>query len=216
MYKLIIFDLDGTLLNTSLTIQSVINESLKKFSLPPLTIEQTKEFVGNGARKLVERAVGKADGELVEKVYCDYSERFANCSGKLSFLYEGAAEALQNFKGCGISLAIVTNKPKAATMRVYDEFLAKFGFGEVLCQTKNTPLKPNPASTLKIISDSGVKPEECLFVGDGETDVQTAANAGIKCVSVLWGFRSKEKLKGAGAKIFVNSFKELEAFVLDG
>ncbi|MDE7214731.1 MAG: HAD hydrolase-like protein, partial [Clostridia bacterium] len=128
MYKLIIFDLDGTLLNTSLTIQSVINESLKKFSLPTLTVEQTKKFVGNGARKLVERAVKKEDKELVEKVYADYSQRFANCSNELSFLYDGAAEALQNFRAGGILLAIVTNKPKDATGRVYGDFLVNLGF----------------------------------------------------------------------------------------
>ncbi|MDE6355940.1 MAG: HAD family hydrolase [Clostridia bacterium] len=216
MYKLIIFDLDGTLLNTSLTIQSVINESLKKFSLPPLTVEQTKKFVGNGARKLVERAVEKEDKELIEKVYADYSQRFANCSNELSFLYDGAAEALQNFRAGGILLAIVTNKPQGATDRVYGDFLANLGFSEVLCQTENTPLKPNPASTLKIMRDLGVKPEECLFVGDGETDVQTAANAGVDCVSVLWGYRSKEQLKSAGARVFAGSFKELENLVLNG
>lgn len=216
MYRLIIFDLDGTLLNTSFTIQSAINESLKKFSLPPLTVEQTKKFVGNGARKLVERAVGKEDKELIEKVYADYSERFANCSNELTSLYDGAAKALQNFKAHGILLAIVTNKPKGATRRVYGEFLANFGFSEVLCQTESTPLKPNPTSTLQIMRDFGLKPKECLFVGDGETDVQTAANAGINCVSVLWGFRTEEQLKAAGAKVFANDFKELENLVLNG
>ncbi|MDE5729578.1 MAG: HAD family hydrolase, partial [Clostridia bacterium] len=165
---------------------------------------------------LVERAVKKEDKELVEKVYADYSQRFANCSNELSFLYDGAAEALQNFRAGGILLAIVTNKPKDATGRVYGDFLVNLGFSEVLCQTENAPLKPNPASTLKIMRDLGVKPEECLFVGDGETDVQTAANAGVDCVSVLWGFRSKEQLKAAGARVFAGSFKELENLVLNG
>ncbi len=173
-------------------------------------------FVGNGAKKLVERAVGEEKKELVQNVYADYSERFANCSNELTFLYDGAAEALQTFKAHGILLAIITNKPKRAGRRVYGEFLAKFGFSEVLCQTENTPLKPNPYSTFKIMRGFGLKPEEVLFVGDGETDVQTAANAGVNCVSVLWGFRTKEQLKAAGAKVFAKDFKELENIVLIG
>lgn len=214
MYKLIIFDLDGTLLDTSRTIQSVLNASLNKFCLPKISIEKTMEYVGNGAKKLVERAVGKGDEKLIEKVHADYSESFANCSNELTKLYDGAAEALDKFKDSGILLAIITNKPKRAGMRVYDEFLSKFGFSEVLCQAENTPLKPNPYSTFKIMSDFGIKSEERLFVGDGETDVLTAANAGIKCASVLWGFRTKRQLEAAGAKTFVSSFKELEKLVL--
>lgn len=172
-------------------------------------------FVGDGAKKLVERAVGeKSDGLLVEKVYADYSERFATCSNELTSLYEGAAEALTKLREDGVLLAIVTNKPKRAGIVVFNEFLAKFGFCEVLCQTESVPLKPNPASTCQIIQKYGLKKEECVFVGDGETDVQTAANAGIDCISVLWGFRSKEQLKAAGATRFAENFKELQREIL--
>ncbi|MDE7329992.1 MAG: HAD family hydrolase [Clostridia bacterium] len=216
MYKLIIFDLDGTLLDTSRTIQSVLNNSLKKFSLPVISLENTVRFVGNGARKLVERAVGEEKRELWEAVYSDYSEHFSNCSNEHTSLYEGAEEALYKLNKNGIRLAIVTNKPKRATMRAYEEFLSKYGFCAVVGQSSDTPLKPNPQSVLKIISDLGVKKEECLFVGDGETDVTTAVNAGIDCVSVLWGYRKKDELASAGATRFVNTFPELVTVALSG
>lgn len=214
MYKLAIFDLDGTLLDTSRTIQSVLNDSLNKFSLPSLSLEQTMRFVGDGAKKLVERAVGEGNGELIEKVYADYSERFANCSNELTALYEGEAETLIKLREKGVLLAIVTNKPKRAGVVVFNEFLSNFGFCEVLCQTECVPLKPNPASTCQIIQKYGLKNEECVFVGDGETDVQTAANAGIDCISVLWGFRSKEQLKAAGATRFAESYEKLQREIL--
>ncbi|MDE6505058.1 MAG: HAD family hydrolase [Clostridia bacterium] len=215
MYKLIIFDLDGTLLDTSRTIRSVLNDSLKKFSLPPISLEKTIEFVGNGAKKLVERAVGGQRKELCESVYTDYSKNFANCNNSLTSLYSGASEALRRFGKAGVILAIVTNKPEQATLRVYEEFLSEYGFSAVVGQSEHAPLKPNPASTLKIIQDCGLKHEECLFVGDGETDVQTAANAGIKCVSALWGFRTREQLRTAGATLFAKNFNELEKIVME-
>lgn len=214
MYKLAIFDLDGTLLDTSRTIQAVLNDSLKEFSLPPVSLAQTMRFVGDGAKKLVERAVGERDSALIEKVYADYSERFANCSNELTSLYCGAAETLTALRENGVLLAIVTNKPKRASIVVFNEFLANFGFCEVLCQTEDVPLKPNPASTCQIIQKYKLKKEECIFVGDGETDVQTAANAGIECISVLWGFRSKEQLEAAGATRFAENFEKLQYEIL--
>jgi len=212
MIKALIFDLDGTLLNTARDIQTVINASLKKFSLPEISFEQTLRFVGNGAKKLVERAVGERL-DLAEEVYRDYSVNFANCDNKYATLYQGEEQALLKFKAANIKMAIVTNKPQDATMRVFDQYLVKFGFSEVLCQTEIHPLKPDPASTLEVIARFGVEKSDCLFVGDGETDVQTAKNAGIKCVSVLWGFRSRKQLEEAGAKLFANSYKELEDIV---
>lgn len=213
MIKAIIFDLDGTLLDTSHDIHEVINASLKKFNLQQISYENTLKFVGNGAKKLVERAVG-ARADMLQKVYSDYAERFANCENQLTSLYPEEAETLKKFKTAGIKLAIVSNKPQRATERVYGKFLANFGFNIVLGQTEHYPLKPNPASTNHILSQLGVTCEECLFVGDGETDVETAKAANIKCISVLWGFRTKEQLKKAGAENFADKFSDIESYVL--
>lgn len=212
MVKLIIFDLDGTLLDTSQDIHNVLNDALTKFSLPTVSKEKTLSFVGDGAKQLVERAVGEIGGKS-EEVYAEFSKNYSACNNDNTFLYDGEEEALKNFSATGIKLAIATNKPKAAGERVYCKFLAKFGFCEVLCQTKEYPLKPNPASTLHILDVCGVDKSECLFVGDDEADILTARNAGIKSVAVLWGFRSRSQLEKAGATVFAESFKELEEIV---
>lgn len=213
MIKAIIFDLDGTLLDTSRDIHKVLNETLSRFNLPEITVEKTMQYVGNGARKLIERAVGENRKDLWEDVYKDYSVAFANCDNKLTKLYDGEREALEAFTAAGIKLAIITNKPKAATEHVFNEYLANFGFCKVLCQTEQFPLKPNPASTLHVLESFKVKKDECIFVGDGDTDVNCAANAGIKCVSALWGYRSKNQLEAAGASHFAENFANLEKLV---
>ena len=212
MVKAILFDLDGTLLDTSHDIHKVINESLQRFELAKISYEDTLKFVGNGAKKLVERAVGER-ADMLQKVYSDYAERFSNCNNGLTCLYPEEAETLKKFKEAGILLAIISNKPQRATERVYAKFLSNFGFNIVLGQTEYYPLKPNPASTYAILNKLGVSADECLFVGDGEPDVETAHAAKIKCVSALWGFRTKEQLIRAGAENFAEKFSDLERYV---
>lgn len=214
MIKAIIFDLDGTLLDTSRDIQKVLNNSLAKFSLPTLSLEKTIEYVGDGAKKLIERAVGGCTN-LVEEVYADYVVNFVNCDNNLTTLFNKEAETLQKFKDYNIKLAIISNKPQGATERVYAKFLSKFDFCEVLGQTEHYPLKPNPASTLAIISKLGVNKDDCLYVGDGDADVITAKGAGIRCVSALWGFRSREQLEKAGATEFALNFVDLGKIVFE-
>ena len=213
MIKLVIFDLDGTLVNTAADIRATLNASLLQFGLNPLSLESTINYVGDGAKKLVERAVG-ARQDLAESVYKNFSVGYANCQNNLSSLYPFEEETLQNLKDAGIMLALLTNKPQAATDRVYAKFLSKFDFCVVLGQTEYYPLKPNPASTLDILRKTCVKKEECVFVGDGEADIRCASAAGLKCISALWGFRSKEELKAAGAQIFAQNYKELYKIIL--
>lgn len=213
MIKAVIFDLDGTLLDTLHDIHAVINDSLSAFSLPQISFENTTKFVGNGAKKLVERAVGKRS-DLLESVYAYYSQKFADCENNLTKLFPDEAEVLENLKSYGFSLNVLSNKPQIATERVCAKFLSKFGFSIVLGQTEYYPLKPNPESTLAILNKLQLKKDECVFVGDGETDIQTARAAGIKCVSALWGYRTKEELSAAGAACFAENFKELEHILL--
>lgn len=212
MIKAIIFDLDGTLLDTSGDIQYVLNSSLQKFSLPTLSMKKTMEFVGDGARKLIERAVGQRQ-DLTDTVYADYMENFVRCDNSRTKLFDGEAETLKWLKEKGIRLAIISNKPQRATERVYDKFLSIYGFCEVLGQTEYYPLKPDPASTLAVLARLGVSGQECLYVGDGDADVATAKAAGLKCLSVLWGFRSREQLERAGATAFAEDFSSLEKFI---
>ncbi len=213
MYECLIFDLDGTLVNTVGDIHAVLCRSLEKFNLPEISLEDTKRFVGNGAKKLVERAVGSRS-DMFEQVYAHYAKNFVECENNLSKLYAGEAEALERFKASGIKLALVTNKPQRATENVYKKFLSKYDFCRVVGQRDGMPLKPDPTSTLKILNDLNVEKGRTLFVGDGETDVLTAKAAQIDCVSVLWGYRTRGQLEAAGAEIFANNYDELSKIVL--
>lgn len=213
MKKLAIFDLDGTLLNTVEDIKSVLNASLAKFHLPEITSEQTVKYLGNGAKKLVERAVAENKSRF-EEVYAYYLKKFSECDNELTELYCGEERALRRLKECGVKLALVSNKPQKATEKAYNKFLCEFEFTQVLGQSDKYPLKPDPSSTLAVIEAAGVSKKDCVFIGDGETDVVTAKNAGIDCVSVLWGYRSKAQLAEAGAKVFAEDFDKLAEIIL--
>ena len=209
MYKLVIFDLDGTLLDTLPDLQAVLNYCLKMSALPEISLDDTKKFIGNGAKKLVERAVGADNAELVEEVYRNYNKYFAQCDNNLTRLFEGVDGLLKRLKDLNIKLAILSNKPQYGVTSAYQKFLSEYRFDAVLGQTDGVPLKPDPSVTLEIINIFGLRREECLFVGDGETDVLTAKNAGVNCVSVLWGYRTLKQLEEVGAKTFVKDCDEL-------
>ena len=215
MTKLIIFDLDRTLLDTSRDIHKALNDTLKSYGVPEISLENTLKFVGNGARKLIERALGENYGHLLESVYKDYLVNFAGCGNALTSLYGYESEVLKNFAAAGVKLAIVTNKPQDATEIVCAQYLSEFGFELIVGQCDGAPLKPDPSSTLEIINKLAVEKENCLFVGDGETDIATARAAGIKCISALWGYRSRKQLEEAGGKTFASDFRQLEKMVLE-
>ena len=141
------------------------------------------------------------------------SRAFVGCDNALTTLYDGEEQALKDFGDKKIRLAVLTNKPQRAAENVCKKHLDKFGFDFVVGQTDGVPLKPDPYTTLKLIEKFGVKKSECVFVGDGETDVQTAARAGIKCISVLWGIRTRSQLLNAGGSIFAESYNRLQKLI---
>jgi len=214
MYKAVIFDLDGTLLDTSRDICRILNETLSRFSLPQITLEQTIRFVGNGAAKLVERATPTISEKEREKVLSDYIARFSASDNSQTRLYPNEAEALTMLARAGVKLAIVTNKPQKAADGAYNALLSMFNF---LCVAgaDGAPLKPDPTLTLSVVQRLGVRGEECVFVGDGETDIQTARAASLDCISVLWGFRQKEQLQAAGATRFAEDYLSLAKIILN-
>lgn len=210
MKKLIIFDLDGTLLNTGLDIQSTLNKTLQHFSLPTLTLEKTLEYVGDGAKHLVERAIGNS--LRFNEIYEFYRTAFAKTDNELTTLYEGEDRALKNFMNAGIKLCILTNKPQDATDNVVKKFLNAYDFYKVIGYG-DFPLKPDSTACEFIMNECGIEKSDALFVGDGETDVLTARNAGIDCVSALWGYRTKSQLEQFGATLFAENFATLEKIV---
>lgn len=214
MYKLVLFDLDGTLLDTVPDIMQTLNLTLRHFELPELSKEEVISFVGNGAYMLVKRACKNLPEDEVKKVHAYYAEKFAACDNGNSKMFEGEDELLNKLSEKGVKAGIITNKPQAATLNVYEKFFKKYGFFFVQGQTAGSALKPDPTEVLRAIALCGVEKRECLFVGDGETDVQVARNAKIDCVSALWGYRSRAQLEEAGASTFAENFDELGQIIL--
>lgn len=209
--KAVFFDLDGTLLDTAPDIRLCINASLGAKGFPPLTEEQTRRFVGNGARKLVERAL--PPGAPVEETLADFKARYGASANEHTCAYAGAEHCLCRLKEAGMLLAVVTNKPQRAAENVIGRFFPRM-FDFVAGDSGDFPVKPDPALTRYAAHLLRVAPKDCFFLGDGETDVLTAKNAGMRPVSALWGYRTREELFAAGAREFVSDFAQAEEIFL--
>lgn len=214
MYKAVIFDLDGTLFDTLPDIGKVLNFTLEKFNLPTLSYEEIKSYIGNGARELVRLAIGENNADRLEEILAYYREVYAQNDGKLSRFFKGEREALERLKNSGVSLAILTNKPHGVALKTVSDYFSDFPFACVIGQREHLPLKPAPDGVYAIAKQLNVQPCECVFVGDGETDVETAKNAGVDCICVLWGYRKREQLEKAGGKVFAKTYKQLADMIL--
>ena len=193
----ILFDLDGTLLNTLEDLTDSVNYALAQYGCPPRTIEQVRDFIGNGARKLIERSLpGREDDPDVCEVLATYQAYYKTHSKIKTKPYDGILQALAEISA-KYPVAIVSNKPDAAT-----KVLCKDFFGDIYARGESTdcPRKPAPDMLQKAMEIIGV--DTCIYVGDSEPDILTAKNLGVKCLSVLWGFRDRETLRQVGAEYF--------------
>lgn len=213
MVKAILFDLDGTLLDTVADIRASLNEMLRRYSFPELDSERTKRCIGDGAHKLVERALPEG-ADCVEECYAAFKKLYAESKNNLTGPYDGAVAFLSQAKERGIKLAIVTNKPDEATRHCVQKFFPDT-FDYVAGDSGMFPCKPDPALARFTALSLRVAPAECVFVGDGETDVKTAIHAGMRGIAVTWGYRSREALLRAGATEFADSFEELRKKIFE-
>ncbi len=209
MINTIIFDLDGTLLNTLEGLKNSTNFALKKFNCPEITLEQTRSFVGNGVRKLIERAIpnGEKNPDF-EKCLNTFKEHYSKTMYQKTVAYDGIEDMLTELKKRGIKTGVVSNKFDTAVKELcknYFDGLIIVAIGE----SPNVRKKPAPDSVLKAMEILGAKPENTLYVGDSDVDIQTAKNSNLKSVGVTWGFRDRELLEEEGADFIINTPCEL-------
>ncbi len=212
MIKAVLFDLDGTLANTLEDLGCSTNFALRQFGCYEQPIEKFKYFVGNGMKKLIERALPeeKRDEATTNKVLQVFMNHYREHFADKTVAYDGITDLVSSLKQKDMKIAVVTNKAHEMAIQVTEKL-----FGdtfEIVCGKKDDfPAKPDPMLTLQIISEMGFEPKECLFVGDSGVDAQTAVNAGCIGVGVLWGFREREELVRNGATYIV----ERPAQILD-
>lgn len=212
-YKTVIFDLDGTLLDTLEDLTDAVNEALRCCGFPMRTIEEVRQFVGNGIYKLMQRAV--PDGDVnpdFDKAFGTFKEYYgAHCNDKTR-LYPGVKELLLQLKTQGYHLAIVSNKADFAVkelQKIYFDGIIEVAIGE----KEGIRKKPAPDTVMQALKELGSEKETAVYVGDSEVDYQTAVNSGMPCISVTWGFRDKEFLIEQGAKQFAANTEELAGYL---
>ncbi len=210
MTKAIFFDLDGTILDTVPDIQDSINRMLAENGLPPLSAEEIVRYVGNGAKKLVDRCLkGRVTEERAERCLHRYNEIYTNCGSPKTRIFPGLSKTLPLLKEKGYLLAVITNKPQETADEVKKIYLDPLGISYVFGQREGIPVKPDPKPMEIVLAQFGLKREEVVFVGDGETDAAFAINAGVRGISCLWGYRGKELLLEVGAREFIDRPEEL-------
>ena len=202
-YKAIVFDLDGTLLNTLEDLKDAVNFALRQKQMPERSLEEIRNFVGNGIANLLKRSVPAGTGEQETEYYG------AHCQDKTK-PYDGIMELLAEIKKSGIRTAVVSNKADFAVKE-----LIPFYFGDSIPvamgenEAEGIPKKPAPDMVWKALEELGCSREEAVYIGDSDVDVQTAKNSGLDFIGVSWGFRGREFLEKQGANVIVDKPEEI-------
>ena len=205
--KAVIFDLDGTLLNTIDTIKYYCDNALTKNGFNPIPTDKYKIMVGNGAKLLVERAMSYTrewSAEEFDKVFTAYNEAYDADTLYLTAPYDGIVDMLKSLKKEGYKTAVLSNKPDFATVDVVNTVFGEELFDIVRGAVDGVPLKPDPTAVLGIMKEMEITAEDAIFVGDTKVDIATGKNANLYSVGVLWGFRDEKELTEAGADVIIN------------
>ena len=208
-----VFDLDGTLLNTLADLADSGNELLAAYGLPPHTEQEYRYFVGNGSRKLMERILPGDSPERIDEALSRYKAIYERRLTAKSKPYDGILEMLAALRKRGVKLAVCTNKHLSAAETLIQMCFPAHLFDAFEGDRPGVPRKPDPAHVRILLDKLGVAPEETVYLGDSGVDMQTAGNAGVLAVGVLWGFREKEELLENGAEILLSHPSELMAKV---
>lgn len=214
-FKLIIFDLDGTLLNTIADLAHSTNYALTQNGFPTHPIEAYRFFVGNGINKLFERALPENERttERIAQIRNVFLPYYDEHNMDYTQPYDGIEPLLQKLQGQNYQLAVASNKYQRATEKLVDQFFPGIPFSSVFGQRDGIPVKPDPAIIREILDITRITPAETLYVGDSGVDMQTAANSGVTSIGVTWGFRPREELEKFGAIHIADSANEILAII---
>lgn len=211
MKKLVIFDLDGTLVDSIYDLGDCVNTALRAFSLPENSLKDYYSFVGNGIENLIRTSMRERgrDDELYLKVREVFDREYRLHSNDKTRPYEGVPQLLKSLSEKGIETAVLTNKAQEFVGAILKKSFPCHKFSSVYGQREGIPRKPDPQALLSLVRELKVEVSDCVYVGDSEVDVKTAENAGMDLVCVLWGFRKPEELENAGATKMVSTAQEL-------
>lgn len=213
MYKLAIFDMDGTILNTIDDLTEAGNVICKKYGFPLHTSEEFRFFVGNGIPKMVKRALpSDISDDLYKKCLEEYIEYYKNHCAEKTAPYKGINECIKNLRDAGIKIAVNTNKVESAAIDLCNTYFPSL-FDIISGSRPGVPPKPAPDGIFEILSRAGIKSEEACYIGDSDVDLQTGINSGLAFIGVDWGFRGRDFLLEHGAKCVVMNTLELEKVI---
>lgn len=208
MYKAVIFDLDGTLLDTLRDLYNSVNHALRTFGFPERTIDEVRRFIGNGVKKLMERSTPEGtDEETNAKCLDCFRAHYLEHMADNTVPYDGVNELIAKLREKGVRTAVVSNKLHSAVVGLCKDYFE--GIEEAIGVSVEAERKPNPINVLKVLDAFGITADECIYIGDSEVDVQTAHNAGVKCIGVTWGFRDEAELKENGADFIAHTAEEV-------
>ena len=215
MKKLVVFDLDGTLVDSIFDLGNAVNFALKEYNLPLHPMSDYYTFVGNGMEDLVRRSMNEkgTDDELYKKVRKVFDEHYNAHSNDNTIAYKGVSELLSALRSKSVKTAVLTNKGHQYVGAILDRCFPEHKFDIYYGQRDGIERKPHPQSLELLLEELGVSKEDCLYIGDSEVDVKTAKNAEVDLVAVTWGYRSADVIRDAGAEILVNSPEEILNYV---
>lgn len=208
-YKAVVFDLDGTLLDTLEDLKDATNAALASQGMPQCTLDQVRCYVGNGVRKLMLRAVPEGEeNPLFEKTFAEFKSYYAKHCMDHTLPYPEVLNVMKELKARGMKLAIVSNKLDSAVKELDERFFKEYTLAAI-GEMEGVARKPAPDMVEKALAELEVAKTDAVYVGDSEVDIQTAQNSGLDCISVTWGFRDVPFLLEHGAKTLIDKPHEL-------
>lgn len=213
-YKLAIFDLDGTILDTLEDLADSVNYALDSEGLGARSIDEIRRFVGNGIRRLIERAVPqRSTTDVTDRVFDTFKRYYKDHCADKTAPYEGIPELLKELKALGMKLAVLSNKADFAVKSLCDHYFEGL-FDLAVGEREGIRRKPAPDAVYEVLSRLGIERQAALYIGDSEVDIETAKNAEIDCIAVDWGFRDREVLISGGAKQIASSVDQLKKLMV--